>query len=409
MTRKNLPALSEFKYANDSDLPYEQSLTEFEVRGLKTEYNFADGHAYNEPHQKLQTILSDINDVWGYARSHSIPAIEEEFKVALGELIESPTLQAWPHYSIFPTASNSIDAVGAWLKMRNLTVGLLEPVFDNLHLILKRRDVSIYPINEELLLDLEHLELIISQQKLGALFIVSPNNPTGFYLNNVQFRDLCQLCASKNVTLIVDRTFRFYSKAGFDDYVLMDRCGVDFITIEDTGKTWPTLDLKVSLMVYSAALSKDLRLLYEEIFLCSSNFTVALLTRMIRETASVGLKQILWDEVYCRANLMKSAFAGTEFEISNYDTKVQLPFLWINVSCAGIDDMTVINKFQEQGVSMLPGRYFYWNSLAQNIGYVRLSLMRPRKVFTRGVAAIKQICNAKFSNDSGPRALLYHV
>lgn len=369
--------------------PTEPSLTEFEVQGLKSEYNFADGHAYHEIPQALRPVIANLSDTWAYASSKSIPEMEEEFKSILAACIKSPVLAEHRHYSISPTASNSIDIVGAWMHSNGYRVGLLEPAFDNLYLMLKRRGVSIESIQEESLVDLDSLSLTIDRNNLQCLFIITPNNPTGFELNKLQFSALCHLCVKKGVKLVVDKTFRFYSRTPYDEYEIVDSSGVDFVIIEDTGKTWPTQDLKVSLIAYSEGLARELRILYEEIFLCSSNFALALLGQLIERTRIVGIEKVIWEEVDRRKKLVSSVLEGTALVPMSGEQNC-LPFSWIDCSATRMTDIDVLVKLREFNISLLPGRYFFWNSPGSHTTHVRLSLMRPKRVF-EGIYAMRNI------------------
>ena len=376
------------------------SLTEVEVEGLNSKYNLTDGHAYHKMPVVLQSVLNDLSSVWQYAGSRSVPDMEEEFKRVWADLIKSPNLATHRHYSISPTASNSIDIAGAWIAMKNYNVGLLEPVFDNLYLLLKRRGAKITSIQEGDLIDLEKLEASIDVHNLKSLFIVTPNNPTGFQLNPDQYRAVCDLCAQKGVALIVDRTFRVYSRDDFDDYKILNDSGVDYAVIEDTGKTWPTQDLKVSLMTYSQSLSKDMRMLYEEIYLCTNNFSLALLGKLIDRTREVGIDKVIWQEVTQRMRHVEAALSKTPLTLVATGGEHSLPVAWMDCSATGLKDVDLVRKLKEQSLVLLPGRFFYWNSQDQHTNNVRLSLMRPDHVFYKGLEVLS---SALPKNEEKPR------
>ncbi len=365
------------------------SLTEVEVESLHSQYGFADGHAYHSMPAGLQSAILDLPQIWEYAQSRSVPEMEKEFRSLTAKLIRSPTLAAHPHYSISPTASNSIDIVGAWLDKEDHKVGLLEPVFDNLYLLLKRRKVRIESIGERDLVELDQLKQKIIRYGLTSLFIVTPNNPTGFQLNGAQFHDLCSLCASMKVALIVDKTFRLYSTDIFDNYKILEESGIDYAVIEDTGKTWPTQDLKASLMAYSESLSKDMRMLYEEVFLCSSSFALALLGRIIDKTHAIGIDKIVWSEVAKRTTHLERALAGTQLFITRNEGSCAMPVIWLDCGGTGLTDLELIHELKHFGVVLLPGRLFFRNSQVQHTRHVRFSLLKPDAVFYEGVEVLK--------------------
>jgi len=366
------------------------NLTQIEVQGLNKQYNLADGHAYHAMPASLQPVIQDMLGIWEYAGSKPIPLIEEQFKLATAELIGSPTLARLNTYSISPTASNSIDIVGAWLNMRNRKVGLLEPVFDNLHLLLKRRGVKPVIIQERDLVDLEKLQTKINLYKLDSLFIVTPNNPTGFELNEQELKDLCDLCAKNKVALFVDTTFGLYSKQRIDNYKILEESGVDYAVIEDTGKTFPTQDMKASLMVYSRPLASDMRMLYEEIFLCSSSFTLALLGKLLQKTHEVGLDKVVWDEVAVRRQHLERALAESPLKLTGKSNACALPLAWLDSSATGLPDTMLVTELMKHQVAVLPGRFFYRGSRYKDATHVRLSLMKPDNIFYGGVKALGQ-------------------
>jgi aspartate/methionine/tyrosine aminotransferase len=366
------------------------SLTSFEVVGLNSKFNFSDGHAYHAPPRALAGVYANLGGIWEAAATSSIPDAEHGFKNALANLIDSPRLERHNFFSVLPTASNSIDIVAAWLHMRGKRTGLLEPAFDNLPLMLKRRDLVLYPVNERDLLDLDSLEKKIDSQKLTALFVILPNNPTGFMLNALDFRSLCELCERKGVTFIVDKTFRLYSRDIFDDYAIMQDSGVEFVVIEDTGKTWPTLDLKVSLLVYKDTVASELRMLYEEIFLCSSNFVLLLLTRLAQQTAHHGLAQVVQKPAAARLGLVGDVLANSPLSLVPNKFKTVLPLAWIDCKESGTTDLELVAYLKGYGLAVLPGRNFYWNSPEENTYNIRISLMRPTMMFYTGLKALEK-------------------
>jgi aspartate/methionine/tyrosine aminotransferase len=366
------------------------TLTEAQVVGFNTFYDLANGHAYHDVPTELQPIIKDLPEIWNHAVSRSVPDMEEEFKLTSAEVFGSSALANHRFYSVCPTATNSIDIIATWLHMRRYNVGLLEPVFDNLYLVLRRRGVKIACVHEGDLIDLDALETKIRTYDLKSLFIVTPNNPTGFQLDAEEFSALCELCARMGVTLFVDKTFRLYSTQVFDTYKILNDSGLNYVVIEDTGKTWPSQDAKASLMVYSESLAEDLRMLYEEIFLCHSNFTLAFLNVLMERTLSVGIDKIVHQEVTRRMNHVERALLETPLTLVRNNRSCSLPLAWIDCSATGLTDLELVRKLGEFQVSLLAGRLFYWNSQDQHTGNVRLSLLKPDRVFYKALDVISE-------------------
>lgn len=361
------------------------SLTEAEVDGLGYRYNFADGHAYHDIDNSYISIINDLSEYWNEGKAISIPEMEESFKDKYAKLINSEALYVNNNFSVCPTASNSIDIVAAWLHKENKRTALIEPAFDNLYLLLKRRNVDVVSFNEKKLKDREALLETISTGKIDALFLVNPNNPTGLEMTEDEFIYLVKACERNKITILLDRTFRLYGNYNFDDYKILDEYDVDYILIEDTGKTWPTQDMKISLMVYSASIGIEVRKLYEEIYLCSSNFSLAILKKFIEITTILGTEKTIKAEVRKRYEMIKLALSKTKIKFIENEDRCQLPFCWVDISNTQLSDIEFCAKLKEYNIAVLPGRYFYWNSKDENTQFIRISLMKPNKCFYEGV------------------------
>ncbi len=136
--------------------------------------------------------------------------------------------------------------------------------------------------------DLGLLERFIQNKKLDALFMVNPNNPTGFVIDAAMMKNIVVLCCRLNIILILDTSFRFCHKTAIDEYALLVEKGASFIVLEDTGKQWPTLDAKASLLSYSKNLAQEIRAIYEEVYLCCSNFVLRVIIAFIEATLKRG-------------------------------------------------------------------------------------------------------------------------
>lgn len=366
------------------------SLTGYEVQGLKSKYTFADGHAYQSMPSLLSPVLENLQSIWQDAVRTSIPDMELRFKLSFAKAARSLGLAGHEHFSICPTASNSIDISAAWLKKRNYRVGLIEPAFDNLYLLLKRRGVDVSSIDEKLFADKSAIKDAIDKNQLQSLFLVSPNNPTGYKLDKEEFIELCILCKQKNITLILDSTFRFYCSDTYDEYQIMKDTGIDFLVIEDTGKTWPTEDLKVSILSYSESVAREVREIYEEIYLCSSNFSLAFLGALAEKTAQYGVDKVVLPEVEKRKQQFRQALVGSLLHIEEPQSCTNLPLIWMRCNQEGVSDIQLVDELKKHDVVLLPGRNFYWNNPEKHTKNVRASLMRPDEMFQAGIVELRR-------------------
>ncbi len=192
-------------------------------------------------------------------------------------------------------------------------------------------------------------------------------------------------CKRESLVLILDTTFRFFSKRQYNEYNILLETGLDFVVIEDTGKTFPTLDLKVSMMVYSKAIAKEIRLLYEEIYLCTSKISLSLLSELIKITSDKGLNNVIWKDVQYRKQRLIQAIKGTGLQLVESENTCDLPIVWLNIKETNLSDIELYSYLEKFDVFVLPGRMFYWNSPLKNQFFIRMSLFIPRQAFEIGL------------------------
>ncbi|MNF51411.1 hypothetical protein D3C84_327300 [compost metagenome] len=368
-----------------------QSLTEHEVFGLSVECNLADGHSYISAKTHYGTVLRDLPELWGSAVETPIPKMEKLFKDIFAEYFALDGLKYHEHFSICPTASNSIDIVGAWARSKNLKVGLIEPTFDNLAQLLRRREVTLEAIPEVMFYDLDLLEEFLGNKRLDALFLVNPNNPTGFVIDTTMMKSIIALCKRQNVILMLDASFRFCHKTKVDEYQLLIESGLPFIILEDTGKQWPTLDAKASLLSYSQDLAGDIRAIYEEVYLCCSNFTLRVIIEFIDVTLKKGGVHYMHALIERNREIARAELSETLVDFEPLESASVMTVMWLNIKRTGFSDLELTDYLGSYNVAVLPGRYFFWNShdMAGH-HFIRIALMKPDEQFKNSISRLKR-------------------
>lgn len=237
-----------------------QSLTAYEYIGMQSDCSFADGHAYHELSPRYDEVVRGLGSIWESSRGRKVVDSEDEFKLRWAEMLGSETLRAHRNFRICPTSSNSIDILGSYLAASKPRVLFIEPAFDNIYLLLKRRGCAVIPLPEtelrRALLDARP-EKLLDAGAFDALFLINPNNPTGALIPAELLRSLAEFCRRIGKLLILDTSFRFYANSLHDDYAVLRDSGCSFAVIEDTGKTWPTHDMKASLLAFSDDIAPD--------------------------------------------------------------------------------------------------------------------------------------------------------
>ena len=374
----------------------EQALTEIEALGLASQYDLANGHASHELAVSQQQIIARLPEIWTSASKQKSMDAEFIFKSAFLKLANSPALKEYSHFKICPTASSSIDTVATWLAEKQLKTALIEPTFDNLHLILKRRGVQLTAIAEAALheesQDISNVpgntkgnfsELL---KEMDAVFLVNPNNPTGKVLSQKQFTAIVEYCTVHNKVLILDNTFRFFVPQLYDMYEILLNSGVTFLSIEDTGKVWPTQEIKASLLFTSANIIKEINIIYDEIFLCHSNFALGILAEFLLDAHARGLENAVWKGVAQRRQMFRETLNKQNKHIlsiapGSEDSTISVE--WVLIQNHFQSDTHLAEYFQQKNFVMLPGRQFFWNKKGQpgTTNFARFALLKPEDEF----------------------------
>ena len=337
---------------------HSQSLTEQEVHGFQCFADLSSGHAYHELPAALATLPDELAVLWEGAEQ-TPKEWEQRFIAAFCEMSGVQSIARLPFCRPCPTASNSIELVAAMLRQRRLRTALV--AFDNLALLLHRREVALHAIDECLIFDevaIERLEQHLVCSGAGALFIVSPSNPTGRCLTKIHFSAIAELCARYGVVLVIDSSFRMYNRDLYDDVALLLRSGVSFIAFEDTGKSFPTLDTKASL-IYSSPDLANAETLYNEVYLCASGISLLLLSRAFERTRQLGIGSVLWSMVDQRRMLLRAALAGSGLHTSPESLHSVIGLEWLSTGSDALSDIEVCGRLGAMGVAALTGRQFF--------------------------------------------------
>ncbi|WP_170837638.1 pyridoxal phosphate-dependent aminotransferase [Actinopolyspora xinjiangensis] len=369
--------------ARTADPAQRKTLTDYEQIGFSVEANLADGHAYQGLSHSQAEIVERMSDLWAYSEAQSIPESTQIYVDRYADLIGSAYLPDASTHLILPTASNSIDLVAAYLKLRHSRVLLTHPTFDNLALILRRRGVDLYPVTEPEVAGA--LPLAPKLAETDVLFLVNPNNPTGTNLSKERFEEIVHACLRHDVMLVIDTSFRLFYPQNWDDYQILHESGVSFILFEDTGKVFPTQDMKASLFTCSPDNRAALHEIYNEIYLCVSKFTLAVLGDFFDNARREGLDQSVHSLVAQRRSRAREMLGEEVIDPTARDSRISVE--WISTSNIGQSDKTVTAELHERGVGVLPGRGFFWNRADEEAGVsnIRMSLMKPEPEFERGL------------------------
>lgn len=362
-------------------------LTEIENYSLKGEYNFADGHARYLPLVLENYITSNISNIFKLTDYKRQKETEYNFLSNFMLLAGQYNVDVYNNAIFAPSASISIEIIAHYLKIERKSVGLIEPTFDNIADILVRNNINLIPVDEILISgDIsEHL----SKLKIDALFLVFPNNPTGFTISNKKFIEIVSYCVKKNILLIIDISFRFFDKelTYWQQYSILHESGVSFIMIEDTGKTWATKELKTSCIISDKTSFDKLNNIFNDLFLCHSPFILQLLSTLIKLTFENGI-EIITQPIKKNRQLLRSMIDKNHFEISE---KNQSSVEWIKI-LNKVTDMQLVKILHSSNIYVLPGKQFYWSRRKKRVNkYIRIALHREPFSFKTGITKLSEL------------------
>lgn len=375
-------------------------LTQHQLHALTEEYNLADAHTHQSQSPSQRKIVERLPQLWHEAETLKQQALEERFIQAFftfhrqNYALQTPTLLVY-------AASIAMVIFANYFKKKKLSVSLITPCFDNLHDILKHMQVPLKPLQESWLHHPETIyETLKKKIKTEVVFVVSPNNPTGWELTGKSkkdyaqgFKEVIRFCKDHQKILAFDFCFASFLLADskiptFDVYQLLEKSGVRYLTVEDTGKTWPLQDAKVALIKTSQDLYEEIYNIHTAYLLNVSPFILNLVTAYIEDSQEDGCKSIYTLLRNNRATA-KKAMANSLLEFQEPASEVSVAWFKIkNPSVKASELQEYI--FKKKQVYVLPGTYFFWNNRSLGERYLRVALARDPEMFVVAMQRVRE-------------------
>lgn len=357
-----------------------RNLTQIEGPALRVPLNLCDGHARHSLSQDTKNQLKHTIAETLDEDTQDIEAVQRRFLASLSAR-SGQDYERFPSHILY-SASVAIDVVAKYLAAHALRTGLILPAFDCLPALLRRNGVDTVPVPEQRLMPVMDLDFLDSL-RLGALFVVTPNNPTGAGVAQDELARLFAWAAARNVVVVLDLSFRLLDDRVRGDLLdLAETLGADLITIDDTGKVLSVFDTKVGVLAATHSLGTELGLLCSEILLNVSSVDLRLLTTVLDAPGEVDATRDLVraNRTYLRALLSEvdpldrfpSRFTAAADSLMGVE--------WIRV---GDRQQAIWQACWQQGLAILPGDCFDW---AGDTGseWIRLALPRDPEYFRRG-------------------------
>ncbi|MBI3384654.1 aminotransferase class I/II-fold pyridoxal phosphate-dependent enzyme [Candidatus Gottesmanbacteria bacterium] len=365
-----------------------QKLTTRQRRALKFEYDLSTGHAKQYQNEIQEAIIKKIPELFVQTQILTQAEIQEKFAEKFFNLAGQKSYKKLKPPLYHFSCSMSIEVVVNYLRTKNKQVGLIHPTFDNIGDILKRHNINLFPIEEEFLTNIDKLALTLPST-VDTLFLVCPNNPTGQELTREQFAKIVELCQKRHLLLILDFSFRFLSDFKvWDQYELLLKSGIEFVAIEDTGKTWPTMELKIGILAAPEPIYTSLEVITDDMLLNVSPVIFLLLTKYIEAENKEALS--IENVVNNNREILRTALQSTPLTVFNERSRVSVE--WVKLP-EGWQSSHLSWWMEERGIHLLPGSPFFWNDYQKGEGYIRFALARPPSLFQKAISELQRLIN----------------
>ncbi|HEX5923667.1 MAG TPA: pyridoxal phosphate-dependent aminotransferase [Baekduia sp.] len=353
--------------------------------------NLSDGHARQPLSASEREIVARLPALYTEAAAMAQSEAEQAFADAFFRLADEPRPRAIAYsYS----TSCLVAIVAQSLADEGRAVILPEPGFDNIRDLLVRAGVEIITIAEDRVLELTPDDL-----HGRALWLTLPNNPTGWVAGRGAFRRLVAAIAEADESLlVVDFCFRLFSQelCAWSQYEELERAGIDHVTLEDTGKTFPLLDVKAGMLTGSPSRMEDLRVRNEEVLLNVSPWTLLLLRDLCVDYRERGLDAALWTPNRSRRDTLRAAIADASEAFRVVGTGDSAPFVWLELTGPDAADgaSAIVERARRQGLHLLPGTHFF-SRAEQGERFLRIPVARAEAELRAGGRLLRAVLSEK--------------
>ncbi|MGW0538513.1 pyridoxal phosphate-dependent aminotransferase [Streptomyces sp. NPDC003032] len=370
-------------------------LTQHEIQALKTRFNLADAHTHQQQSPGQREIVEALPALWYEAEETRQADLEDRFKEVFFRLHGQNSVRAESTMLSY-AASISTLVAGMYLRRNEISVSLVEPCFDNLPDVLRNVGVHPVPIPEDALHDADRIyDRLAEAVTTDALFLVDPNNPTGFSLlshGRKGFEEVVRYCVDHDKLFVVDLCFAAFALADprfgrFDLYELLDTSGVRYIALEDTGKTWPLQDAKCALLTCSRDLYEDVYNIHTSVLLDVSPFVLNFLARYVEDSIEDGMGSVR-DVITRNRETALKTLQGSLLE--HLEPAVNVSVAWFRITDDTIKATELQAHLTQYEVYVLPGTYFYWNEPERGERYVRIALARDPQEFAESLTRLRE-------------------
>lgn len=360
------------------------NLTTMEVDALTDvdeSLNLTDGHARLDLSEQQAAIVARIPDMFAQATRRSFQSIETAAHRAFLHAVGQHTAPIGTGRILSCYSSTLATDIVARALPAGAAIALLHPTFDNIADLFVTRGLEPVPLSEEAL---------TARQWPGApveaIVITHPNNPTGLVTPPDVLRSLAEHAARHGQTVILDASFRGQVRdAQYDTYAVLDGAGADWITIEDTGKLWPTHELKIGMLAHSERHTMPIRRAFSESLLAASPVVLQLVEALAADWIDGGYERAR-DLLERNRRALREAVEAVGLALSDPDSQISVAR--VSLPEGGPNADLLYKELVSRGVHVLPCAPFHWADPESGQRFIRLSLARPYPTVATAAATL---------------------
>ncbi|HJP72738.1 MAG TPA: enduracididine biosynthesis enzyme MppP [Pseudonocardiaceae bacterium] len=363
------------------------NLTQFELLALNSSLNLADGHARQELTPNQSRIIDELPQLWAASAKRPVEEVERDARHAYFQLVGQHSYpRAEGRVLSCYSSSVAMEIFARALATRTDSIALLHPTFDNIPDILRGVGLRLVPLEEDQLPDEDAVAELLTS--VGCVFVTTPNNPTGRALSRERLSVLARQCAERDVVLALDTSFRgFEPAAQYDYYAVLENSGCRWVVIEDTGKLWPTLELKIGWLAVARNVGLPITKVHSDILLGVSPLVLALVEQFSLDAADGGLIKLHRFIAENRATVRNGLAGVPEVSFPDPDSHASVE----RVDVGARSSAQVWSALREQRVFALPCQQFHWAEPSRGDHTLRLALSRSAASVSAATATLRSV------------------
>ena len=373
-----------------------RDITQHEVEALKHDYNMSDAHTHQSQSPTQRNIVERLPELWYGSENSRQYDLEQRFLETFFRVQGRPAAMKNNNAMIVYAASIAMAITANYLRKKRMKVSLVHPCFDNLVDLMKHIEVPLEALEESWLHDPNKIYDNLKANVTGdAIFLVDPNNPTGFTLyqhGKLGWAELIRFAKENDKLLIFDFCFAAFMLGEkrvemFDIYEMLESSGVSYIAMEDTGKTWPLQDAKASILKTSQDIYEDVYDIHTAYLLNVSPFILNVVTEYILDSEQDNFASVHGLLLRNRA-IAEGILNGSILEPMQPEVNVSV--MWCKIKDPSLKASELKAYLTDFGIHVLPGTYFFWDEPERGERYIRIALARNTQVFEPAIRSLRQ-------------------